>query len=350
MFSISSPKIRLENLIMSSEVHPTISVILPFHNAENTLKKAVKSILNQTFQDFEMLLINNNSTDVSLKIALSLGKTDDRIRILNETKTGVANAMNCGLRNSRGSYIARMDADDIAHSERLKKQYNYLKENPSVDFVGSEVQYIPHISENKGFRRFVDWANSFHTPAEIALNQFIEIPVVNPTIFFRRELYEKYGGCRSGNFPEDYEMQLRYLSHGIRMAKLPEKLLEWHDYPNRLTRTDERYSTDAFFQTKAVYFVKWSEKHNPFHPNIRIWGAGRKTRQRSVFLQQQGLNIEGLIDIKKTKTDVLYYKELSAPGQLFIVSMVTNIGARQKIREFLQQINYSEGKDFIFLG
>ena len=134
------------------------------------------------------------------------------------------------------------------------------------------------------------------------------------------------------------------------MAKLPEKLLEWHDYSTRLTRTDERYSTEAFFQTKAFYFKQWSEQDNPFHPNIWIWGAGRKTRQRSAFLQEQELNIEGYIDIKKTKPDALFYKDLPHPGQLFVVSMVTNTGAGEKIRAFLQERNYVEGNDFLLMG
>lgn len=331
-------------------MHPEVSVILPYFNTEQTLHRAIYSILKQSFTDFELLLVNNNSTDKSNEIARQSAQNDDRVILLEEKKPGVANAMNCGLKNARAPFIARMDADDIACTQRLEKQYNYLKENPSIDFVGSEVEYVPHIIENKGFRRFVDWANSFYAPEEIALKQFIEIPVVNPTIFFRRELYEQFGGCNDGNFPEDYEMQLRYLSHGVKMAKLPEKLLEWHDYSTRLTRTDERYSTEAFFQTKAFYFKRWSEQNNPFHPNIWIWGAGRKTRQRSIFLEKQGLKIEGLIDIKKTKPGVTFYKDLTKPGQLFIVSMVTNTGAGQKIRDFLQQRNYCEGKDFILMG
>ncbi|WP_303924067.1 glycosyltransferase family 2 protein [Draconibacterium sediminis] len=335
---------------MSSETKPELSVVLPFFNAEKTLKAAIKSILDQTFWDFELLLINNKSTDASLQIAKTLSKADRRIHILNESKAGVANAMNCGLKNARGKFISRMDADDVAHTEKLQKQYNYLENNPSIDFLGSEVEYVPHIAENKGFRRFVDWANSFHTPEEIELKQFIEIPAINPTIFFRRELFDKYGGCRDGNFPEDYEMQLRYLSHGAKLAELPEKLLEWHDYSTRLTRTDERYSTEAFFQTKAFYFKQWSEQYNPFHPNIWIWGAGRKTRQRSAFLQEHGLNIEDYIDIKKTKPDAIFYQDLPQPGQLFIVSMVTNTGAGEKIRAFLQEQNYVEGNDFILMG
>ncbi|MCY1721782.1 glycosyltransferase family 2 protein [Prolixibacteraceae bacterium Z1-6] len=336
---------------MSSEkTNPEVSVILPFYNAENTLQAAIKSILNQSFKNFELLLIDNNSNDNSYEIARRLAASDSRIILLNETKQGVANAMNFGLQNARGRFLARMDADDISLPTRLEKQLQFLNKNPEIDFAGSEVKYIAHSKNTAGFRRFVARANSFHTSEEIERKRFIEIPIINPTLFFRRKLFEKYGACLDGNFPEDYEMQLRYLEAGVKMAKLPEPLLEWHDYSTRLTRTDKRYSTKAFFKTKAAYFKKWSEKNNLFHPVIWVWGAGRKTRQRSVFLEEQGLKIKGRIDIKESKDDALFYEDIPGPGKLFVVSMVNNTGAGENIRKFLLSKNYSEGVDFILMG
>ena len=332
---------------------PIVSIILPFYNAETTLSNAIESILNQTLTDLELLLVNNNSTDNSFQIAKEFEGKDSRIKVLNEQKQGVANAMNCGLRNACGKYLARMDADDVAYPFRLEKQVFYLDQNPETGLVGCKVNYISHSKNTDGFERFVNWVNKFNTSKEIELNRFVEIPIVNPTILFRRELFEKFGGCLDGDFPEDYEMQLRYLNAGIKMFKLPEILLDWHDSSARLTRTDNRYSTEAFFRTKAEYFKKWSEKNNRFHPNIWIWGAGRKTRQRANLLEDEGLIIEGYVDIIKSKTSrkpTLYYKEISEPGKLFIVSMVTNYGARDEIKKFLQQRNFIEGEDFILMG
>jgi glycosyltransferase involved in cell wall biosynthesis len=334
-------------------MNPAISVILPFYNAERTLEPAVKSILNQSFGDFELLLVDNNSTDKSLPVAIKLAENDSRIRLLNETKQGVANAMNCGLQNARGNFIARMDADDISLPHRLEKQMQFLIDNPEIGLVGCNVIYVPHNKNTAGFERFVNWVNSFHSPAEIELNRFVEIPVINPTIFFRRELFEKYGGNSDGDFPEDYEMQFRFLDAGVKMAKLPEPLLEWHDSTTRLTRTDERYSTEAFFRTKAKYFKNWAEKHNPFYPAIWVWGAGRKTRQRAKLLVAERFKIEGYIDIQKEKTTketILYYKEIPEQGKIFIVSLVTNYGAREQIKAFLLSRNYIEGVDFILMG
>ncbi len=332
---------------------PEVSVILPFYNAENTLESAIKSIMNQSFHDFELLLIDNNSTDRSFSISKSWVETDSRIHLLKEEKQGVANAMNCGLKNARGKFIARMDADDVSMPRRLEKQVQFLKNNPEIGFVGSKVKYVSHNENTAGFQRFVDWANSFHSHEEIELNRFVEIPIINPTILFRREIFEKYGGCFDGDFPEDYEMQLRYLEAGIKMAKLNEHLLEWHDYSTRLTRTDKRYSTEAFFKTKAKYFKSWSEINNPFHPNIWVWGAGRKTRQRAKLFEKEGIIIDGFIDIVKSKTTqkiTIHFSEIPDPGNFFIVSIVTKSGARGQIKEFLLKANYIEGEDFILMG
>jgi glycosyltransferase involved in cell wall biosynthesis len=332
---------------------PEVSVILPFFNAENTLATAVESILKQTFTSFEVLLVNNNSADNSFSIAQEFAGKDSRIRLLNETKQGVDHAMNCGLENSRGRFIARMDADDISHQDRLEKQVRFLNENSETCLVGSYVKYVPHSSGTGGFKRFVNWVNSFHTSEEIERYRFVEIPVVNPTILFRRECFEKLGGCRQGDFPEDYEMQLRFLDAGVKMAKLPEPLLEWHDYSTRLTRTDDRYTTEAFFRVKAEYFKKWSVQNNPFHPEIWVWGAGRKTRKRARLLEKEGLKIQGFIDIVKGKTSkktTLHFSEIPKPGEMFIVPMVMKYGAQELIRKNLKERYYEEGKDFIFLA
>ncbi len=335
------------------ELHPEVSVVLPFYNAEGTLSAAIGSILNQTFPAFELLLVNNNSDDGSLIIAQGFAQKDKRIRIVHEKEQGVDWAMNCGLNNARGRFIARMDADDVSFPDRIEKQIRFLKENPDYGLIGSMVEYVSHIRNADGFKRFVSWVNSFYSTEAIEMNRFIEIPIVNPTVLFRRELYEKYGGCRQGDFPEDYEMLLRYLNAGVKMAKLPEPLLEWHDYSTRLTRTGERYSTEAFFRVKAEYFRKWSEDNNPKHPCVWIWGAGRKTRQRARLLEKEGLFIQGYVDIIKNKTSqktTLHCSEIPPPGNLFIISMVANYGAKEFIKDFLLRRRYREGKDFFIMA
>lgn len=335
---------------MSEGYQPEISVILPFFNAQHTLARSIESILQQSYPHFELLLIDNNSSDSSLRIATEFGQSDPRIKIMTETQQGVTHAMNTGLQHARGQFIARMDADDTAHPLRLEKQIEFLRQNPEIDVIGSEVNYITHLEKYEGFKRYVEWSNSFHSPEEIARRRFIEIPLINPTIFFRRRIYDELGPCRNGDFPEDYELQLRWLDAGIKLAKIPERLHNWHDYPTRLTRTDSRYSNLAFFKIKAHYFRKWSERHNPFHPHIYVWGGGRKSRQYAQLLQNEGLIISKVIDINPNKKNTLFYLNLPTPGSFFVASLVTNQGAGEQIKAFLLARNYTEGKDFLLFG
>jgi hypothetical protein len=165
---------------------------------------------------------------------------------------------------------------------------------------------------------------------------------------FRRELIEQYGAYRMGDFPEDYELWLRWLDHGIKMHKLPETLLDWRDSDKRITRTDSRYDVMAFFETKTYYLYKWLEKNNPFHPMVVVWGAGRIPRRRFALLHELGAIPKFFIDLRANpKRKVIEFKFTPPAGQHFIVNYVSNPEAREKIREFLVDLGYTEGKDFI---
>jgi len=329
----------------------SISVILPFYQAELTLERAVQSILKQTFTDFELLLVDNNSTDQSAEIAWKLAQCDPRIRLLHESRQGVVFAMNRGMTAASGKYLARMDADDVSLPERLEKQYRFLEEHPGVGLVGCNVRHVSSLP-SKGLQRFVDWVNTFHSEEEIWLNRFVEIPLVQPSVLFRAELVKQHGAYREGDFPEDYELFLRWLAGGVRFAQLPEVLLEWHDSETRLTRTDERYSTEAFYRTKAQYFAQWFQQSQA-QKELWIWGAGRKSRQRGRFLEDEGLEIAGYYDLKANKTSdkpCFSFHDIPQPGAQFILSMVGNYGAREKISSFLESKQYRAGVDYLLMA
>lgn len=330
---------------------PPISVVLPFFQAEQTLERAVQSILTQTFRDFELLLVDNNSTDRSVEIAQELSNSDSRIHIFHEAQQGVVFAMNRGVQNARGEMIARMDADDVSLPGRLEKQYRFLQTHPQIGLVGCNVRHVSSLP-SEGLQRFVDWVNTFHSEEEIWLNRFVEIPLIQPSVLFRAGLVEQHGAYRHGDFPEDYELFLRWLAGGVRFAQLPDELLEWHDSETRLTRTDERYSTEAFYKTKAHYFARWFQQNQP-DKELWVWGAGRKARQRVRFLEAEGLQIAGYYDLKAHKTTErpsLAFRDIPQPGAQFVLSMVGRYGAREKISSFLESKQYQAGVDYLMMA
>ena len=334
-------------------MQPKISVILPFYNAAGTLARAVKSILEQDCDDYELILVDNNSTDGSREIAKRVASSNSRIRLAEENKQGVAHATNRGFELALGKFIARMDADDTAEPSRLKHQSNYMDQHPDCDAVAGLVEHVPHSDEAAGFSRFVNWSNSIQSYEEIYNNRFIELPVVNPTLMWRRETAQTHGLYRAGDFPEDYEMVLRWLEGGVRIVKIPVVVLRWYDSDTRLTRTDVIYSDRSFYKIKSLYLASWLKKNNPFHPFVSVWGASRISRRRARLLEQHGVQLKNYIDTKRSRqigSEIIYYKDLPAAGQMFILSYIRQMDNRDRIREFLCGRGYVEGGDFLMIS
>ena len=194
---------------------PKVSVILPFFNADSTLNRAIESIASQSLKSFECILINNNSTDKSVEIARNQTEKDERFILIHEENQGVMFASNAGSELARGKYIARMDSDDCAYSDRLKLQAEFLDANPDYGAMAGMVKHISHSENTKGFARYVEWVNSVQTYREILNSRFIKSPIVNPSTMWRKEIAEKHGMYKYGDFPEDYEMWLRWLNEGV---------------------------------------------------------------------------------------------------------------------------------------
>lgn len=176
-----------------------ISVVLPIYNAEEFLKDAIDSILNQTLKDFELILINDGSTDSSLDIINSFD--DSRIVIVNQENKGLAKTLNIGLHLAKGKYIARMDADDVAFPTRFEEQIKFLDNNPNVKLLGTAVKLID--KDNRTISIDVPYCgNDF-------LKKFMKKignPFKHPTVIFDREVALKIGGYNEdiGKYFEDY--------------------------------------------------------------------------------------------------------------------------------------------------
>lgn len=334
---------------------PCISVVMPVRNAVDTIEQAVTSIRRQTDADWELIVVDDASTDATPALLADCCRRDGRIRIARQdTHLGIAAALNLGLGAARGNYIARMDADDISRPQRLRRQRQFLETHPEIGLVACRVEFGGDRQRQAGYAAYVDWTNSLLTPEAIARNRFVESPLAHPSVMFRRALAVAHGGYRQGAFPEDYELWLRWLEAGVRMAKLADELLVWQDPPQRLSRRDSRYSRMSFYQCKAEYLARWLALHNPSHPEVIVWGAGRETRRRAELLVEHGVEISDYVDIDPNRIGqrihgrmVLHERQLATPGNVFVVSYVGSRGARNDIRARLCALGYRELVDFV---
>lgn len=332
--------------------NPEISVILPFRNASNTLQRAIESILNQTFKNFELILINDGSDDHPIDI---LSKYDDpRIKTIHLPTSGIVFSLNQGINISRGQFIARMDADDYAYPDRLELQRQFLKENREIGVVSGTVTYSGDRNKKMGYALYVDWINSLKTSDQIYLNRFVESPICHPSVMIRRNLFDEYGLYKVGGFPEDYELWLRFMDQGVQFSKVDAVILDWYDDEQRLSRNHMNYDSSAFFEIKTKYFFRWYQKTFEFNPRpILIWGTGKSVIEKSKYLENYNLEVVGYVDVIRKKDHniegkpVFFYEDI--PEGVFLLSYVSDRKGRQLIHEFLIKNNYEEGKDFYMM-
>lgn len=327
-----------------------ISILLPFYRAPDTLGAAIHSLIDQTHRDWELLLIDNNADPATRAVAQQFAQADARIRILHEPQQGIAFALNTGLEAAQHPCIARMDADDWCHPQRLEKQLRFLEENPRIGLVACQTIFQSSIEDAGGFQHFVEWQNQILSPEDHALQRFRESPLAHPSVMFRKEIAQRFGDYDTGSVPEDYELWLRWMDQGVQMAKLPEPLLTWNDHPERLSRTHPNYQTELFYEMKTYYLSEFIRHQVSPTKRIVIAGAGKLPRSRAELLAGHGIELYGFTDVKTRQipdTRFVPINMLTHPNAWFIVSFISKRGVGEEIRALLLSRGFVEGRDFI---
>ena len=324
---------------------------MPVRNGGAFLAGAVQSILDQSLQEFELLLVDDHSSDGAID---RLHRNDDRLVVLSHEGAGVSSAFNAGLARARGQFIARMDADDIALRDRLEQQVSFLRSHEDIDICGACVEIVSEQKIAGGNERYQAWLNNLRTPQAIRREMFIESPIPNPTAMFRSTALRSLGGFHDPEWPEDYDLYLRADARGIKMGKPPGCLLRWREHPGRLTRTEDRYSQGNFQAAKAHYLAN---SRLPAGEPVVIWGAGPGGRLMHDLLQGEGTAIKGFLDIhprriggQKRGLPIWPLDKLSALVDSFILVAVGTAGVRPEIREFMDRHARIEGEDYLFVA
>lgn len=328
---------------------PRVSILLPFHNAATTLHSAIHSMVEQTFTDQELLLIDNASTDDSTAIAGHWAARDPQVKMITEPTIGIAHALNTGIRHATGMYIARMDADDSSHPERIAKQVAYMDAHPAIGVLGTRTAFATTVEKSSGMRWFVQWQNAILSPQEHFVKRFVDAPLAHPTALYRRALVERHGSYDTGQLPEDHDLWLRWMDAGVRFAKLPEELLTWNDHPHRLSRTHPNYSVGAFFNTKTKWLAKWMKPKLDGRPVIVV-GTSTICQARARLLAAEGITISAFTDVRPRAVPghpFIPHHALPPCGEAFIVSFISQRGTGDRIAEFLTGRGWVEGEDFV---
>ncbi len=328
---------------------PVVSVLLPARNAGVTVERAVRSILGQTLRELELVVVDDGSVDATADVLRRLSREDGRLRVVRGEGRGIVPALRLGLGHCRAALIARMDADDEALPQRLEKSVAALEGDPGLAGVGTQIEVFRDdrpVSPN--MQLYARWLNGLTSPERLSRERFIESPLCHPSVTLRRSALEEVGGWEDGDFPEDYQLWLKLLACGHRLACVPELLFRWRDHDDRLTRRDPRYSGERFYALKARFLAEAL-------PDRRcvVWGAGRIGRALTRELLVGGVEVASFLEVDLRKIGrridgipVVDWRSLGRPGEHHLVAAVGAKGAREAIRAALEAAGWIEGEHF----
>jgi glycosyltransferase involved in cell wall biosynthesis len=334
----------------------TVSILMPCRDAGAHLPAAIDSIRAQTFDDYEVLAVDDGSLDHTFDHLVAWAQWDRRVLVLHGQGRGLVAALASALAVARGELVARMDADDIAEPTRLEKQVALLAGDPGLAACGTRVRYFPDHEVRDGARRYEEWVNASTTPDEVGRDIFIECPLPHPTLMIRRHVLLGVGGYRDMGWPEDYDLILRIWAAGYRMAKIPEVLHRWRERPDRASRVDPRYHPDRFRELK-IHFLRNTLLAGD-RPAV-VWGAGPIGKTFARELAAAGTTIAAFVDIAPNKIGETIHgapvippdrvRELAgsgSPGAL-VLAAVGQPRAREEIRGACRGFGLVEGTDFV---
>jgi glycosyltransferase involved in cell wall biosynthesis len=330
---------------------PEVSVVLPVFNGAQTIGRAVRSILDQTLREIELIVVDDGSTDETVDVVQTIH--DPRLRLVQCAHRGVAIAANTATEHAAAPIIARMDADDFSYPQRLQKQRQLLHEQ-NLDVVGCQVRIVnERRSASYSMSRYERWINEETIDGEqMTALRFVEFPLVNPTILARRSYFEL--GFRNRDYPEDYELMLRAAARGFRFGKVNEVLFDWSDHPKRLTRTDTRYTLEAFMRCRQLHLLAGPLRD--VHC-IDLWGIGQTGKPWLRWLQSRNIAVRRGYDIDNRKVNqrihgvqVAHPAEMpAADGTPFLIAVGAD-DARKVIRPQIVSRGYTPGGDAWFVA
>ena len=329
---------------------PLVSILLPVRDAEATLPAALRSVARQSEARFECVIVDDGSQDASSALARDVAARDARFRVLAAAREGLVPALQRGLADCRAPLVARMDADDWMHRDRLAAQCEALAADPSLSGVGCHVRCFPRREVGPGLRAYEAWLASVDSPARVRAEAFVECPLAHPTWLLRREALAEHG-YRDAGWPEDYDLLLRLLASGRRIGVVARRLLGWRVHAARLSRSDPRYADERFTACKAAHLCQGLLAHGE---RYLLWGYGGTGRALARALAAHGKHPAAIVEIHPRRlgrtirgAPVISRHALGPPRGIPLVVSVAGAEPRALIRAELARMGWRECVDYV---
>ncbi len=275
---------------MKSDISsPLVSILMPVYNAADYLHACLESIAKQSCTDWELIAVDDFSEDTSFEILETMAgqwkQEGKKLTVLRNTQKGIIPALRLAYDHACGTFISRMDADDLMPESKLKDLQEVVAAQPEA-CVTAKVRYFSDGHLANGFIRYADWLNSLIDQKNHYQAIYKECIVPSPCWMMHRKTLELIGGLVTDRYPEDYDLCFRLYEHRVPIIGLPKILHWWRDHGTRASRNDPNYANQHFLQLKLHYFKKLETRSD--RPLI-LWGAGKTGKLWAKALRQEGM-------------------------------------------------------------
>ncbi|MEM9545408.1 MAG: glycosyltransferase family 2 protein [Bacteroidota bacterium] len=322
---------------------------MPVRNAGPFLSECLGSIRNQSITDWELIAVNDHSTDNSNQILKAHSKVDHRIKFIQNEGVGIISALKIGYQFSSGRFITRMDADDRMPSHKLEILYSILCRHGQGSLSTGKVKYISENALGDGYRKYEQWLNGLCDTNNHYMDIYKECVIPSPCWMMFRSDFEAIGGFDSDRYPEDYDLCFRMYAHKIKVEASHEILHVWRDHGGRASRNDENYADNRFLDLKLNYFLELDYTSSE---RLVLWGAGKKGKYLARILIQRNISFDWVTNNAKKVGLYIYDKKIKPTSTVAQSNVKTKIilavanAAEQK--EIVDSIEKSEGFLTIF--
>ncbi len=331
-----------------------ISIIMPVHNAEPYLEECLQSIRGQSYEQWELLAVDDGSTDESHVILAKYASIDARINIWQQPKLGIIAALQKGYQSAKGTLITRMDADDHMPKQKLRLMHQSWEAHGKGHLITGRVAYFSDKPLGEGYLKYTDWLNNLVKTRRHFEAIYRECVIPSCAWLIHRSDFENCGGFDGKHYPEDYDLTFRFYQQGIRVVALDELLHFWRDHAARSSRNDPNYLDNNFLQLKLRYFLQIELKEKE---ELTLWGAGKKGKALAQMLVNQSISFRWITNNEQKQSKDIHgvvlesdQLALNSSNNAKIIIAVANEEEQAEIRARLAKLKFKEGSNCFFFA
>ncbi len=324
---------------------------MPVKNAGPYLNECLDSILKQSYTEWELIAVNDHSSDDTVSILEEYAKKDERIKVLHNQGKGIIEALRLAYKNTSGGFVTRMDADDLMAEHKLETMRAQLIDYSIGHIALGQVEYF---SENKlgdGYKKYAAWLNKLISQGDNWKDLYKECVIPSPCWMVHRYDFEKAGAYDSAYWPEDYDLCFRFYQAGLKPIASDKVLHFWRDYDDRTSRNDPHYSDNRFLDLKCHYFVKLGLSQKK---NLVLWGAGKKGKAIASHFNEYKVAFRWLSNNENKIGKNIYGRILEDQSEInsienpLVVIAVANHEEQKEITKILEDKNLAWGYQYLF--